>query len=180
LSSLASTSLPLQDQGLVVGGDVQTRATDVVEIGITEEQAKEIARECNKRTEVANAGDDPCPRIMRRDLGGGPCLPRINLCMKVKAYGHVDAATLGDGGYVEIVDERPGKSLCESGPDHVCLRVGVKTSAVLDQIVETAPPTTSTTATSTTATSTTTPTPTQTEASSPSWPSPTSTRTISP
>jgi hypothetical protein len=45
-SEPASTSLPLQRRGLAIGGDEQTRATDTVEIQITEAEAREIARLC--------------------------------------------------------------------------------------------------------------------------------------
>jgi hypothetical protein len=59
-----TTSLPLQSTGLAVGGDVQSKATDVIEVGITEEQAKKIAAACDRTVEIAN-GDQDCAQAMR-------------------------------------------------------------------------------------------------------------------
>jgi hypothetical protein len=152
-----STSLPLQRRGLAIGGDEQTRATDVAEYQITEEEAREIARACGGTVEVADAAHD-CPGIIRnRRPGWRPCV-RLSLC--VKAY-NVDGR-----GVIEIVDQRPSASLCESGPAHVCLRVGLKTSALRNQILGTPASTTSTTTVTTSPSTSTSSTTTNTTVTS--------------
>jgi hypothetical protein len=115
----------------------------VAEYQITEEEAREIARACGGTVEVADAAHD-CPGIIRgRVPGWRPCVRR-SLC--VKAY-NVDGR-----GVIEIVDHRPSASLCESGPARVCLRVGLKTSALRNQILGTPAFTSTTTPSTTTAT----------------------------
>jgi hypothetical protein len=59
----------------------------------------------------------------------------------VRAFGDRDMKTLGDGGYVEIVDHRKGRSLYGSDPSlsQVCLRVGIRSSATFRRIAEPKP-----------------------------------------
>lgn len=128
-----TTSLPLQSKGLAVGGDVQSRATDVVARGITEAQAKKIADACNSTVEVASS-NDPCGRAIAEPLAADSqsCQPE-GICLEVRDVSNV--SELGQQAVIDITDDRPGKSLCNSEPDHVCLRVGVTTSSTLNQIV---------------------------------------------
>ena len=56
-ASPTTTSLPLQKQGLAVGGDVQSRATDVVSVRLTKKQTEEAVYACRKVVEVASTGD---------------------------------------------------------------------------------------------------------------------------
>jgi hypothetical protein len=137
---------------------VQSKATDVIEVGITEEQAKKIAAACDRTVEIAN-GDQDCAQAMRdADWRPHPCRTS-ELCLHV--YDVSNVAELGHDRIIEIVDDRPGESLCDSGPDRVCLRVGVTTAAVLDRIV-----TTSLSTTSSLEVTTSTPTSTETTATS--------------
>ncbi|RAY11219.1 hypothetical protein DPM19_31155 [Actinomadura craniellae] len=65
--------------------------------------------------------------------GAWRCRPSAP-CLKI-----YNAAGLGVGqaGYVEITDSRPeGESRCGSGPDHVCMRIGLKTTGALQKITE--------------------------------------------
>ncbi|GAA3067682.1 hypothetical protein GCM10017600_20320 [Streptosporangium carneum] len=184
-SQPATTPLPLQSSGLVVGGDVQSRATDVVEIRLTEKQAQEIVDDCRGAIEIFE-GQNPCAdslnSLIEKQGGDSREAPPSGerrcrshgLCLKVYDVSDPDFA---EAGFVEITDNRlHGKSLCESGPDHVCLRIGVKTSSVLDRIVGTVRPTASPTATVTptpteVATETSTRTSTETAPATPSVPS---------
>ena len=54
-SSISTVSLPLRSSGLPVGGDVQSRATDILKRGITKEQAQRIADACAPAAEIAKA-----------------------------------------------------------------------------------------------------------------------------
>lgn len=130
----STASLPLQEGGLAVGGDVQSRATDVVSGGLTEEQVRHLEEVCRDVAEITPATDKPCPGIIPRKLP--PCGPPLLYCLKVRAYGDVDQDVLGDGGYVEVVEERPGRPRCGSDPAGVCLRVGARTEETLDRVVE--------------------------------------------
>ncbi|TCN35581.1 hypothetical protein EV644_115145 [Kribbella orskensis] len=63
-TSPIATSLPLQGQGLAIGGDVQTRATDVIRVRLTKEQAKTLAKACKNLIEIASTGD--CPKTIQQ------------------------------------------------------------------------------------------------------------------
>jgi hypothetical protein len=129
-----TTSLPLQSAGLAVGGDVQSRATDVIEVGITEEQAKQIAKACDKTVEVAS-GRQVCAEALREaSASANPCEPSA-VCLRFLDVSQVPGA--GRDAIIEIVDNRPGQTQCNSASGRVCLRVGVATSALLNQIVAT-------------------------------------------
>jgi hypothetical protein len=165
-ASPSSTSLPLQKRGMAVGGDVQSRATDVVSVRLTKEQTEELVDACRNAVEVASAGDG-CGGALEETLDQiivrkGNLCGKFDLCVKVKAFGDRDIKTLGDGGYVEIVDHRKGKSLCESEPSQVCLRVGIRSSATLRRIAEPKP---SPTSSASTLTPSPTPSPTTTSSS---------------
>jgi hypothetical protein len=61
---------------------VQSRASDVIEVGITEEQAKKIAAACDRTVEIAN-GDQDCALVMRdATLSPHPCRTS-ELCMNI-------------------------------------------------------------------------------------------------
>ena len=137
-----TTSLPLQSKGLAVGGDVQSQATDVVARGITEAQAKKIADACNSTVQVAS-GNETCAVAIREALAAAPSPPATPsppcqpgdelLCLQVWDVSNVSG--LGQQAVIDIRDDRPGGTLCNSQPDDVCLRVGVSTSSTLNQIV---------------------------------------------
>jgi hypothetical protein len=131
-------SLPLQSSGLAVGGDVQSRATDVLKRGITKEQAKLIAKECAPAAEIANVSQECAKAIYYVIRFGHSCGEPGLLCFEVSHVSGLDYS-----GYIEIVDDRSETSLCDAAPDHVCMRVGVATPALLDQVVAATLPTTS-------------------------------------
>jgi hypothetical protein len=145
-------SLPLQPTGLAVGGDVQSQATDVLRRGITEEQARQIAEACADAAEIANASQDCLQTIMRVFEQSGLC-GRVGFCLEAFDVSHVQGTKFD--GYIEIVEDRPEKSLCGSGPGSLCLRVGVATSALLQRVVTSTLPSTSSRATTSTTTDTT-------------------------
>ncbi len=165
-ASPTTTSLPLQKQGLAVGGDVQSRATDVVSVRLTKKQTEELVDACRKVVEVASTGDG-CSGALEDIFDkavevSGRC--KFDLCLTVRKYGRPDMKTLGTGGYVEIVDHRKGRSLCDSESSQVCLRVGIRSSKTLRQIAE---PKTSPTSSVSTFTPTPTPSPTTTSPAGP-------------
>lgn len=162
--SAKATSLPLQPQGLAVGGDVQTRATDVIRVRLTEEQTKILAAACPKTFEVPSTGT--CARALE-DLAKWivehreqRCQPHRFLCGAVRILDDSDQRTLGSWGYFEISDNRSGKSLCSSEPNHLCLRVGIKTAEQLGEIAHTTPSPAPTSSPTPTPASSPTPTPT--------------------
>jgi hypothetical protein len=170
--SIPTVSLPLQSSGLAVGGDVQSRASDVLKRGITREQAQSIADACDHAAEIAN-GPQTCAQEILRVLKSSQLCDNSEFCLNVS-----DVSTmkkLGYDGYIEIVDNQPEKPLCEAQPNNVCLRVGVATTALLNQIVASAPPSTSSeVTTSTEATTSTETTPTTVSDTSSSTPEATS------
>jgi hypothetical protein len=129
-----TTSLPLQSAGLAVGGDVQSRATDVIELGITEEQAKQIAEACDKTVEIAS-GRQECARVMALVFESPHRCQQSGLCVHVLDVSQVREA--GRDAIIEIVDDRPGQTQCNSGSGRACLRVGVATSGLLNELVAT-------------------------------------------
>jgi hypothetical protein len=144
--SLATASMPLQAQGLAVGGDVQTRATDVVTMRITREQAQEIAALCDKAVEVATPQDHclqgfifaqslVAPR-QRDSSAVSPCQrdDPDQFCLTVRRFAGSDASMLGVIGYAEV----NGLS-CSAERTAACLRVGLRTGEVLDQVAPPAP-----------------------------------------
>jgi hypothetical protein len=130
--------MPLQAEGLAVGGDVQTRATDVVTTRITREQAKKIAALCNESVEVVP--QDQCrPALIElfRDRAVAvpllaPCQPdQFWFCLAVRSLAGSDASKLGVIGYAEV----NGLS-CSAEQTMACLRVGLRTGEVLDQVAQ--------------------------------------------
>ena len=143
-----------------------------MEFQITEAQARDIAGVCGATVEVATPDD--CTQSIKLAVRVGRLCRVLIRCLKVKVY------NIADQGVIEVIDDRPGKSLCESGPANVCLRVGLKTAALRDQIVETASPTSTTAGTTPPSTSTDTSSATSSDTSSPSTADPTLAPTTSP
>lgn len=134
-----TTSFPLQDKGLAVGGDVQSRATDVFTVQLTAQQAKELGEACGKTPDFADAST--CADALRRavHMNTGSTRPDLcdrGICLHFKQYGRTDVPVLGDGGYVELEDNSDGETLCDANPAHLCLRLGIKSSTVLKQLAE--------------------------------------------
>jgi cell division septation protein DedD len=156
-----STRLPLQEQGLAVGGDIQSQATDVVETQITEEQATQIAEACNEAVEIAGTGEDDCLDIMQLvfDGAGAVCM-HLDLCLRV--YDIDEISGFNGSGIIELVDARNTESLCTEESRQVCLRVGIESPELLDQIMGVTPTETTPTETTTTETTPTETTPTGT------------------
>jgi hypothetical protein len=125
---------------LAVGGDVQTRATDVIRVRLTEKQLKALGAACNKFLEVPSTGDCPetiddlARRIVHLDFP--PCRP-FDPCGELRVFADPDQKTLGSWGYFEVSDNRPEESLCSSEPNHLCIRVGIKTPEQLGEIAKT-------------------------------------------
>jgi hypothetical protein len=146
----ATTTLPLQQDALAVGADVRERARDVVKTRMTEDQLRQVTEVCRKAKITDRK--DPCVQLLKSiaESGGGPCGPR-DLCMTLYDISDLDASDLDSTGvaFMEITDRRPG-SVCASGPANVCLRAGLETSGLLDQIVASAESTTSPGGTTTT------------------------------
>ena len=146
-SSPATTSLPLQSMGLAIGGDVQSRATDVVRVAITPQQLAEISRLCDRVVEVApddcgNRIKDVFSAAMAEakaasrapDAKQADCPPKA-ICMALKLLSSTPSAgastpTPAQRYFVVITDDRPGESLCAAEPTHTCLRVGAKSTDV--------------------------------------------------
>ncbi len=178
-TSPSSTSLPLQSRGLAIGGDAQTRATEVVSVRITRQQAQELAARCEATVQVASTSDG-CGRGMIQSFtalrlacsptatGSGcpdqtiECSPANSPpdggCITIHTFNGQDAAAGGLAGFVQI--DGP---LCGST---TCLRVGL-VSAALHEVAAKAPPvaskppvTASPSPRSPTATATSRPTPT--------------------
>jgi hypothetical protein len=144
----ATTSLPLQETALAIGGDVQTRATDLVSVGLTEEQVHEIEAKCKGAAEISPSDDKPCtttfiPRQGQLPGDWPPCGPSFSFCLTVHAYSEADQQVLGAHGYVEIVEEEPDGPLCGADPAGVCLRLGARTAETLDRVVDPVQETTS-------------------------------------
>ena len=162
----ATTSYPLQETGLAVGGDVQTRATDRISVGLTEEQVRTIQDACEETVEIASQGDDcleQAVRLLLREilpsgsLPSGPfssCGPPRPFCLKVHEFSVADQQVLGARGYLEVVEEEPAGPLCGSDPGGVCLRLGARTAEVFEQVVDPETGTSSSPATDTSSTAT--------------------------
>lgn len=168
---------------------LQSEKPGVTETRLTKKQMRDIIKACNDAAEIGGS-QDPCSKAVietinkntNTNTNANECGPH-DPCLTVHGLPRPDS---DEAGFIEITDNRSRrKSLCESGPDHVCLRIGVKTSSVLDQIIETARSTTSSTGTPTSA-ETLTPTSTETAPTTspvqpqPRMPEPTSAPTGSP
>jgi hypothetical protein len=164
LESAATTALPLQQEALVIGGDVQSRATDVFTVQLTPQQAEDLGEVCPKTLELGNG--DSCEefitRLLRMQAGSSEpddaCAGIV--CLHLMKFAASDTPALGDGGYLEVIDNRAGETLCDSNPAHLCLRVGIQSAAALGQLTTSSA--TSPTPGPTTSTETPTPTPTET------------------
>ncbi|WP_285492959.1 hypothetical protein [Actinomadura sp. NBRC 104425] len=132
----ATTPLPMQSSGMAVGGDVQAQAVNAAQVGISEEQARQIAEACRAATDLPQVGDDCSEKIQTvvRRSRNKKCGAK-DLCLVVK---YAPKAREGQvNRYVELIDPRPaGESLC--GSERVCLRVGVSNPEVFNKIVGTA------------------------------------------
>lgn len=154
----SKVSLPLQSSGLAVGGDVQSRATDVLERGITEEQAAAIAEACGDAAEIANDGAERCLQIVRQVFEGSnrSCAGTLTHCLS--AFDVSSISNLSYDGYVEITDQRTDGSECGAVQGNVCFRLGVATSALLSRVVTNTSTSTSSEVTPSTQTESTAPT----------------------
>lgn len=155
---------------------LQSEESDVTETPLTQKQMHDIIKACNDAAEIGGS-QDPCPKAVIEAIKHSKsmsCGPR-DWCLRVHDRPRPGSE---EAGSIEITDKwSRRKALCESGPDHVCLRVGVKTSSVLDQIIETARSTTSSTKTPTSTETAPTTSPVQPQ---PPEPEPTSAPTGSP
>ena len=120
----ATESLPLQESGLAVGGDVEANATKVVESAITPAQLEEIQKRCRDAEGIPLEGGDSCARVV--EIGQRPCGPR-DICVRIYAVEDSDFAAAG---YVEVTDHRTAGSLCDSDPKAVCMRLGMTEQAL--------------------------------------------------
>lgn len=168
-----TTSLPLQDGGLDVGGDLQSQATDVHAASISDEQAEQIGAACDGVSEVADTGgSDPAERCfdiaqLVFDAGAAGCT-QPGPCLRVYEVGDLEG--FDGSGVVEVVDTRTSGSLCGEDASGVCVRVGLDTPELLVELVDGSAPTTSTPpppSDSTTTPSTTTDTAETTEPTTP-------------
>jgi hypothetical protein len=134
----ATTTLPLQEDALAVGSDARERARDVVETRMTEDQLRQVTQACRKAK--ITDGKDPCVQLLKEIAasGEGRCRPG-DVCLTLYDASGLDASDLDSSvvAFMEIIDPRPN-SLCASGPGNVCLRAGLVTSGMLDQIVASA------------------------------------------
>jgi hypothetical protein len=148
-ANAGTTVLPLQESALAVGGDVQADAADVIQLELTQEQLAQLAEVCGEVLEIPLSGGDPCKQLLSGHIdGGGVGSCRLaSICLKVYNASQLDFAMAG---YVEITDTRPAGSLCVADPERACLRIGVRTTAVLDEIATTSTPTGTATETGTT------------------------------
>jgi hypothetical protein len=149
-------SLPLQESGLAVGGDVEAHSTKLLEAKITQAQLERFEDACRDAQGIPLEGSDSCP-LVQEIPAPQPCGP-IDICVEIFA---VNDAGFAPAGYVQVTDRRETGSQCESDPEAVCLRVGV-TAQVLEELTETTPTATTSTATTPTATTPTATTPTAT------------------
>ncbi len=163
-----TTTLPLQDGGLDVGGDIGSQATDVYAANISDAEAQKIGNACDGVAEVADQGGDDaatrCLEVLSSIVDGnarGSC-EEPGLCLNV--YDVDEAADLESSGVVEVVDT--SGSLCADDSGGVCLRVGLDSPQVLAHVVA-GTPTTTPSATTTTPSSTATEPPTSTSSSEP-------------
>jgi hypothetical protein len=148
----ATTNLPLQQDALAVSADVRERARDVVKTRMTEDQLWQVSQACRKAKITDRK--DPCLELLKSIAASGvPCGPR-DLCMTLYDASDLDASDLGSTGvaFMEIIDLRR-ESVCASGPANVCMRAGLETPGLLDQVVASAASTTSPDGTTTTSTS---------------------------
>jgi hypothetical protein len=120
-----TASLALQSKAPVWGGDTQPAATDVVRVGITQQQAKEIAQACRDApAELPSSGTGTCEDKIQKviRLVHPPCARKLCLVVARTTPGQMAQPD----GFVKIVDEQPGTPLCRSGPEHQCFRLGVQ------------------------------------------------------
>jgi len=166
----ATTNLPLQQDALAVSADVRERARDVVKTRMTDDQLRQVTQACRKAKITDRK--DPCLELLKSIAASGvPCGPR-DLCMTLYDASDLDPSDLGSTGvaFMEIIDLRR-ESVCASGPANVCMRAGLETPGLLDQVVASAASTTSpdgTTTTTSTSPDTTPATPSVTTSPSPS------------
>jgi hypothetical protein len=168
--------LAMQSNAPVWGGDAQPAVKDVVRIGVTRQQADAIARACRDApSELPTAGSGTCEKKIQGMI-------RLlvlcrSLCLELVRT--VAGQLAQPAGFVQIVDLRPGASLCSSGPGRLCFRLGAQ-AQVLQMLASASPgatpspnPTPEPTQTVGPApTTTATPTPTPAGSTSPASPSP--------
>lgn len=131
-------NLPLQHSAPPVGGDVQTPVRDIVRRELTDQDAQEIANACRDASEVTPTGR--CAEVMRRLIVSFPVgfsateTPDANmsnrcqreLCLAISEYRRQNNTRES---VVEIVDRRPGRPLCATGPDGLCFVLPADTAA---------------------------------------------------
>ncbi|QXJ21244.1 hypothetical protein AGRA3207_002080 [Actinomadura graeca] len=145
----SATRLPMQSSGLDVGGDVQPKATDTIKTRITDTQAKQITAACRDAVEITDTSQDACGRAIKDGFGNGDpcvqgeaCLIADNGVSKTKAAGSAESSETkgtalrkrqGLAGKVTITDES-----CRVGPSDVCMRVGVASKELWQELKTTA------------------------------------------
>jgi hypothetical protein len=138
--SPATTSLPMQAQALTIGGDVQSRATDVVRVRLSRQQLKALAKACRGSVEVATKD---CRETIKEVVENGTPLPANDgcppgaACLIVRKLNRIDVQSVGNAGYGVILDNTPN-SVCLSAPNHQCIGVGITSASVLDGLAATA------------------------------------------
>lgn len=171
-----TTSLALQSQAPVWGGDAQPATTDVVRAAITPQQAKKIANACrNAPKELPNSAANTCANEIKVVIKlAKPCRPCKSVYIELARVLPGQAAQ--PDGFVVMRDRRPSHPLCPSHLDCQLFRLGVS-DQVLQRVAAYAPPM------ATTSASTACPAPTDTTGSAPAGtacPAPTGTTSTTP
>lgn len=145
-----TTPLPLQSNGLAIGGDPQAGATNVTRVSVTKEQAKAIIEACDGVAEIPSAGEDKCTKAMAMLASLPQGCESPGWCATLFTVS--DRPDFAGKGIVEITDSRQTGSLCGADPRQVCMRVGITTQAVLDRVLRSAPAESPSSTTATTST----------------------------
>jgi hypothetical protein len=134
-----TTRLAMQSNAPVWGGDAQPAVKDVVRVAITQRQAEAIARACRDApSELPSSGTGTCEQEVQWVIKLAhihlPCTRRLCLELAQTAAGQLAQPD----GFVQIVDLRPGASLCSSGPGRLCFRLGAQ-AQVLHMLASASP-----------------------------------------
>ncbi|WP_131740011.1 hypothetical protein [Actinomadura roseirufa] len=148
-AELATTKLPLQPSGLAVGGDVQSKATEVTQTRITDDQLRTIADACRDAVEITDAGEDECSRSVQDQFKNKqPCDPD-HPCMKARWISSTKGAAapalrrdgtgerdFSGGGFITITSSQ----WCGSAPRNVCVRIAAEKETVFRDLTGASPP----------------------------------------